>query len=284
MSKKLEQLRRNSDINSSNNSTASHTNKNSDVKHTKSKHKTERPMSLVEQPVSIKSASPPTQKTFKTFFHRIGSTGMLNHRSSQSCNNSGSGVGGKASTLASPLYRSSSTSQLNTSSSSYVKGDDPTDGVNLINGANSGSSMHQHAVNGQPLKSSSYDDIASASDPARKGFPYAFLRSKLSVLPEENGGSVLNQKRMLQNHASRNPTEPTTPQSNLRRFHYANAATLTPLRDSNSRVVSQPDHFTVMGQLHRFNSSIRRTRAPRISATHPGPVQVLTGTQRHTKD
>lgn len=253
MSKKLEQLRRNSDTNSLNNTNAAVPTKNYDSKkntidHSKSKNKTERPMSLVEPPVCVKSnVPPPTQKTFKTFFHRIGSTGMLNHRSSQSSTSSSSGAGGKASTLSSPLYRSSSTSQLNTSTSSYVKGDDPTEGVNLKNGASSCNTMHQHAVNGQPLKSSSYDDIASASDPSRKGFPYAFLRSKLSVLPEENGGSVLNQKRMLQNHASNNncctssyPAEPTTPQCNLRRFHYATTASMTSTRDSITQTASPP--------------------------------------------
>lgn len=53
-----------------------------------------------------------------------------------------------------------------------------------------------------PVKAVSYDDIVHVSNepPAskRSNFPYAFLRSKLSVLPEENGGSVINQKRILQ--------------------------------------------------------------------------------------
>uniref|UniRef100_A0A182ME16 PDZ domain-containing protein n=1 Tax=Anopheles culicifacies TaxID=139723 RepID=A0A182ME16_9DIPT len=57
-------------------------------------------------------------------------------------------------------------------------------------------------------KSSSCDDIARVgqqSFPAEGGlskknhFPYAFLRSKLSVLPEENGGSVINYSRIKEN-------------------------------------------------------------------------------------
>lgn len=149
------------------------------------------------------------------------------------------------------LYRSSSTSQLNsTSSSSYIKCDDPTDGINLITGNNNSNSKainndaqrtrdsailmrnDHHRKNGHSLsnqiveKSSSCDNInliqitnssqvsdllvefnaeanqqgaQGASLSKRSHFPYAFLRSKLSVLPEENGGSVLNQSRVLEN-------------------------------------------------------------------------------------
>jgi len=40
-------------------------------------------------------------------------------------------------------------------------------------------------------------------DAARRGaFPYAFLRSRLSVLPEENGGSVLLKREQLQREAA----------------------------------------------------------------------------------
>lgn len=53
-----------------------------------------------------------------------------------------------------------------------------------------------------PVKAVSYDNIVRVSNEPqvskRTNFPYAFLRSKLSVLPEENGGSVINQKRILQ--------------------------------------------------------------------------------------
>ncbi|GAB0093938.1 hypothetical protein DMENIID0001_091310 [Sergentomyia squamirostris] len=129
--------------------------------------------------------SPSPFKTTFTFF-RIGSTGMgMLNSGRKSSGDSRSGV---------QLYRSSSTSQLNTCS--YVKCDDPTDGINLA----SRSTITPRNTE----KSSSCDDIAKVASevtslqqtPKRPHFPYAFLRSKLSVLPEENGGSVVNQTRM----------------------------------------------------------------------------------------
>lgn len=64
---------------------------------------------------------------------------------------------------------------------------------------------NMHAANGLPIKAVSYDDIARVTHAhaqptaKRANFPYAFLRSRLSVLPEENGGSVINRKRMQLN-------------------------------------------------------------------------------------
>lgn len=155
-------------------------------------------------PSSSSSSTIINNYSFKTFFHRIGSTGMLS-RSSNIQSNS------KQLNDSRTLYRSSSTSQLNTPS--YVKGDDPTDGINLCNRTKT----HEAKINNidnthvndnylnkkTPVKAASYDDIAhvAANEPQaskRSNFPYAFLRSKLSVLPEENGGSVINQKRILQ--------------------------------------------------------------------------------------
>ena len=133
------------------------------------------------------------QRLFKTFFHRIGSTGMLNSKSSSS-NSSSKATASSDELPPNQLYRSSSTSQLNTSS--YVKCDDPTDGINLLK--KSKRSQEQSVA----IKSSSCDDIAKVADQTKRGFPYAFLRSKLSVLPEENGGSVLNQKRVMENNAA----------------------------------------------------------------------------------
>lgn len=153
MSKKLEQLQR--------------------TNSQKSKTKTKPPHNIENsRPISLFSDEPVTQsKTIKTFFHRIGSTGMLYHRSQKS----------NKSIEPSQLYRSSSTSQLN----SYIKCDDPSDGVNL----------KKKSILNASIKSSSCDDIAQVGDANQKrGFPYAFLRSKLSVLPEENGGSVLKPK------------------------------------------------------------------------------------------
>ncbi|XP_031633399.1 putative uncharacterized protein DDB_G0282133 [Contarinia nasturtii] len=169
------------------------------------------------------STSTPTPTTinnysFKTFFHRIGSTGMLSRSSGTNIQSNSKQLNDTRT-----LYRSSSTSQLNTPS--YVKGDDPTDGIqfrtsktieakiNTVNSNNNNNNKshhlhHQHNHHGNdnylnkkaPVKAASYDDIAhAANEPQaskRSNFPYAFLRSRLSVLLEENGGSVINQKRI----------------------------------------------------------------------------------------
>lgn len=125
------------------------------------------------------------QNTLKSFFHRIGSTGMLSHKSHNL-------VKQQAISDQHSLYRSSSTSQL-TTSPSYVKCDDPTEGVSLAKG----SSLSPDCLSNSSQKSSSCDNLENIEitpEIPRKGnFPYAFLRSKLSVLPEENGGSVLKQ-------------------------------------------------------------------------------------------
>ncbi|XP_070068958.1 serine-rich adhesin for platelets isoform X2 [Drosophila takahashii] len=163
------------------------------------------------------------QKALKNFFHRIGSTGMLNHRSHNLLK--ASEASQQATPASTTLYRSSSTSQL--SSCSYVKCDDPTEGLNLQREQRE---QQQRLPRISSLKSSSCDDIAKVSscltastsggsaagslgsppasnggssagggttassgqqhDPSRRGaFPYAFLRSRLSVLPEENHGN-----------------------------------------------------------------------------------------------
>lgn len=276
------------------------------------KYKVQRPTSLVHQPLhapstplsstphqqslpTTVSSTPierPPSRTFKTFFHRIGSTGMLNHKSSSALLHSPAKGhpthDNQSQPHQQPLYRSSSTSQLNcsslsasSSSSSYIKGDDPSDGVTLHgNGTlrtvgsmaskkigNNLSSMKPPStasVLSPPTKSSSCDDIAkvaggnssSSSDQSRKGFPYAFLRSKLSVLPEENGGSVLNhhkRQQQLQHHhqqihsnqSHQQPdqfphqhAEAPTPQLNLRRFHYAT----TPISPSSNATTPTGDN------------------------------------------
>ncbi|XP_062135875.1 AF4/FMR2 family member lilli isoform X2 [Drosophila sulfurigaster albostrigata] len=190
------------------------------------------------------------QKALKNFFHRIGSTGMLNHRSHNLLK--ASEAAQQATPASQTLYRSSSTSQL--SSCSYIKCDDPTEGLNLQRQQRQHlqhqqqqhlhqqqHQQQQHLPRISSLKSSSCDDIAKVSscltassssgsnagssvgsppnggaagagnasnggqqDAARRGaFPYAFLRSRLSVLPEENGGSVLlKQREQLQREAA----------------------------------------------------------------------------------
>ncbi|XP_069964003.1 serine-rich adhesin for platelets isoform X2 [Bactrocera oleae] len=163
-----------------------------------------------------------SQKAIKNFFHRIGSTGMLNHKSHNLIK-----AAEPSGATGSNLYRSSSTSQL--TSSSYIKCDDPTEGLNLAN--NRQSKLQKGITNVVTnLKSSSCDDIAKVgtctspngddaslsaqSQPTtgqggaagqestnrRGAFPYAFLRSRLSVLPEENGGSVMKQPSLSSLH------------------------------------------------------------------------------------
>uniref|UniRef100_A0A182QX64 PDZ domain-containing protein n=1 Tax=Anopheles farauti TaxID=69004 RepID=A0A182QX64_9DIPT len=212
----------------------------------------------------VKLNSERSSGTFRNFFYRMGSTGMLNHKSNhyqkqqflqhnQQQQQQQQQLLQQHISLAQTqadlskmdnqqlLYRSSSTSQLNTCS--YVKCDDPTDGVNLANGhaKSSSSQLHlaglrdtNHTTNGGivgssvgssstastpttpttngTIKSSSCDDIARVSQQQsspnqtpdgalskKNHFPYAFLRSKLSVLPEENGGSVINYSRIKEN-------------------------------------------------------------------------------------
>ncbi|XP_054278788.1 uncharacterized protein LOC128997209 [Macrosteles quadrilineatus] len=146
--------------------------------------------------------------SIKGFFIRMGSTGMLN--SSRQSSPAPVDSSGNA------LFRSVSTSQLATS---YVRGDDPADCLDL--GSQNQTNQKQKCVNLHsetpvsnkpsnptdpgyvPLKTLSCDNISrlgtnvSTLPPpvSRKAnFPYAFLRSKLSVLPEENGGCVASQK------------------------------------------------------------------------------------------
>lgn len=139
-----------------------------------------------------------SSNTFKNFFHRIGSTGMLNHKSTASQQISNNSK--KESSTTAQLYRSSSTSQLNTCS--YIKCDDPTDGINLASKTNNNCVSNNNNVEEIEIdemsieKSSSCNDITKISEAKKTHFPYAFLRSKLSVLPEENGGSVVNQQRL----------------------------------------------------------------------------------------
>lgn len=134
---------------------------------------------------------------FKTFFHRMGSTGMLNSSKTQSLNvkkSSDYPANGPS------LYRSCSTSHLST----YVKADDPSDDIDLQNSNNEikkSPSKHNNILSDENLvnsstKAISCDNIPNMNDGhsnngacKKPNFPYAFLRSKLSVLPEENNMS-----------------------------------------------------------------------------------------------
>lgn len=153
---------------------------------------------------SIKSNSRDRSPSpFKTFFHRMGSTGMLNSSKSQSLNvhktNENYPVANGPS-----LYRSCSTSHLST----YVKADDPSDDIDLQNADNENknsptkqnNSHSEDTLAAASTKAISCDNIPNLEGQGNNGtckkpnFPYAFLRSKLSVLPEEN--SLNSQQRV----------------------------------------------------------------------------------------
>ncbi|KAL4712678.1 hypothetical protein ACJJTC_007975 [Scirpophaga incertulas] len=135
---------------------------------------------------------------FKTFFHRMGSTGMLNSNRSQSPHVNRS-IENYPGTNGPSLYRSCSTSHLST----YVKADDPSDDIDLPNADNANKTSPEKHKNlhteenfvTSSTKAVSCDNIPNLDGQTNNGnskkpnFPYAFLRSKLSVLPEENSMS-----------------------------------------------------------------------------------------------
>ncbi|XP_013194185.2 uncharacterized protein LOC106137818 [Amyelois transitella] len=139
---------------------------------------------------------------FKSFFHRMGSTGMLNSSKSQSLNTQKNNESYPVANGPS-LYRSCSTSHLST----YVKADDPSDDIDLQNAINENKKSpikHNNLISDEALVASSTKAISCDNIPNLEGqnnsgttkkpnFPYAFLRSKLSVLPEEN--SLTSQQR-----------------------------------------------------------------------------------------
>ncbi|XP_059608234.1 uncharacterized protein LOC132256068 [Phlebotomus argentipes] len=193
---------------------------------------------------------------FKTFtFFRIGSTGMGMLHNARKAESPRAGV---------QLYRSSSTSQLNTCS--YVKCDDPTDGVNLAS---------RSIAPRNTEKSSSCDDIAkvasegSQQTPKRPHFPYAFLRSKLSVLPEENGGSVVNQSRMREKmlqrpHSTGDPLEmPSTESQDISRVSDTSSV---PSESPKSRIVSVSRKSSI-NQNSDVDSALSQTNISRHNST-----------------
>lgn len=166
------------------------------------------------------SSSHRSPSPFKSFFIRMGSTGMLNstrsNRRSQNLENPRSGTAEKEN-----LFRSCSTSHLNTSPT-YVKGDDPSEGIDLQIGHRKDRTLSCDDLAARQADEDVFgndedDDAISldASSRASSGsfrpcdfgdsrnemlrkstscdfkevkksnFPYAFLRSRLSVLPEE---------------------------------------------------------------------------------------------------
>ncbi|CAK9826413.1 PDZ domain-containing protein 2 [Anthophora retusa] len=173
---------------------------------------------------------------FKSFFIRMGSTGMLNsarnNRRSQNVEDR------LKATEKENLFRSCSTSQLNTSPT-YVKGDDPSEGIDLQiasrkdktvscdnlagrqNDDSFGESINDATTSIYPLGSPSMTSFSPCDfgqsrneSPMRKSsscdfkeakkssFPYAFLRSKLSVLPEERHSTFASKDERLFKTAS----------------------------------------------------------------------------------
>ena len=161
----------------------------------------------------------------------MGSTGMLNSSRSNRRTQSIEKTPEKEN-----LFRSCSTSQLNTSPT-YVKGDDPSEGIDLqinsrkdktvscdnLSGRTDDDIFEErimtpslclstplgHSPSPSSRTFSSCDFGESKDDNLRKSsscdfkevkktsFPYSFLRSKLSVLPEERHGSGLKDERLF---------------------------------------------------------------------------------------
>ncbi|VVC98541.1 unnamed protein product [Leptidea sinapis] len=148
---------------------------------------------------------------FKSFFHRMGSTGMLNASKTQTLNNSKTT---ETFTNSPTLYRSCSTSHLST----YIKADDPSDDIDLQNNQNenknSPSKQNHNILQTEETfvnstKAVSCDNIPkldgqqNSTSTKKPNFPYAFLRSKLSVLPEENNMSAHRSISMRQSFSER---------------------------------------------------------------------------------
>ncbi|XP_003393556.1 uncharacterized protein LOC100650835 [Bombus terrestris] len=173
---------------------------------------------------------------FKSFFIRMGSTGMLNSaRSNRRSQNMDERL---KTTEKENLFRSCSTSQLNTSPT-YVKGDDPSEGIDLqisnrkdktvscdnLADRQNDDAFDEHigaataslyslgnpsitsfspcdfgqSRNESPMRKSSSCDFKEAK---KSSFPYAFLRSKLSVLPEERHSTFASKDERLFKTAS----------------------------------------------------------------------------------
>lgn len=99
--------------------------------------------------VDQKSCSQRSPSPFKSFFIRMGSTGMLNSSKSNNKRSQNPDERHK-STEKDNLFRSCSTSQLNTSPT-YVKGDDPSEGIDL-------------QINNRKDKTVSCDNLARQQD------------------------------------------------------------------------------------------------------------------------
>lgn len=203
----------------------------------------------------------PERSSLRNFFQRIGSTSILHHDPIEPPPR-------KPET--SPMYRSLSTSQL--VSSSYVKGDDPADFIEREKDTSCSYEENLHTIPSStptssytpsyvPTKTVSCDNItamdskdsSTLTPAARKAsFPYAFLRSKLSVLPEENGGSV------LKNFNGQSPSKYSRSPSLCCRFEYKRSSSYVSSNesgyDSDSARVSEKSEMSENGG-NQLNSS-----------------------------
>ncbi|XP_012063099.1 PREDICTED: uncharacterized protein LOC105626409 [Atta cephalotes] len=216
----------NNNNNNINNNDTSTSNNNIDVHQLSKIHLDERTNRKLPT-VCQRSPSP-----FKSFFIRMGSTGMLNSTKS---NRRSQNIEERTIPDKESLFRSCSTSQLN-NSPTYVKGDDPSEGIDLQIAARkdktvSCDNLAGHQGNdreifearalgdpcastyslGSPSVSFSTCDLEKTKNESfmrkssscdlkeakKSNFPYAFLRSKLSVLPEERHGSLISKDERL---------------------------------------------------------------------------------------
>ncbi|KYN02988.1 PREDICTED: uncharacterized protein LOC108773727 [Cyphomyrmex costatus] len=217
--------------NNINNNDTSTSNNNIDIHQLSKIHLDERTNRKLP-PVCQRSPSP-----FKSFFIRMGSTGMLNSTKS---NKRSQNIDERTIPDKECLFRSCSTSQLN-NSPTYVKGDDPSEGIdlqiaarkdktvscdNLAGHRGNDQEMFEVRALGDPcastyslgspsvsfstcdlekMKNESFMRKSSSCDlkeAKRSNFPYAFLRSKLSVLPEERHASLVSKDERLFKTAS----------------------------------------------------------------------------------
>lgn len=180
-------------------------------------------------PVNSCTSRDRSPSPFKSLFIRMGSTGMLNvnkptNLSPNECDSRNNPNNN--------LFRSSSTSHL---SASYIRGDDPSDGIDLHHcpseeedqrcsstiGFASNYDDANYIIN-IPTKALSYDNISDLgttnTTTKRCNFPYAFLRSKLSVLPEESVTSLGNQQRSFSLRISNNTSLKSSPKTKAQCF------------------------------------------------------------------
>ncbi|CAK1540074.1 unnamed protein product [Leptosia nina] len=204
---------------------------------------------------------------FKSFFHRMGSTGMLNTKT-QSLNTH---KPPENYTNGSTLYRSCSTSHLST----YIKADDPSDDIDLQNTNNENkksptkkvlNSINDEKIGNSTTKAVSCDNIPKLdgqqnnSSNKKPNFPYAFLRSKLSVLPEEN--SISSQHRsisMRQSFSER--IDRKSPKFRKERMYYTNSRSEERYRSSDNISVHEGSvydtSFALRNDIDSSRNSIR---------------------------